>query len=254
MKIMLASPLLHLTDLSHNLKTILSTMREAKEAKVDLCLFSEASLSGFEALSFVYKEDLSITLGLHGPEISEIRALAKELKLGVGFGFYENADGAFHSTYLVIDKEGDIGQRYHRASPGWKSPSACKEYREGRGPGVFSFEDKQLAVVICGDLWTDDLLLPIAELDPHIDALIWPVHVDIALEAWYEENHDYQDPDNMSIQAYAHQTSLMKKPVLFINSYVADEGRAKGGLYFFQKGRIIKELPMGEQGSLLFDL
>jgi predicted amidohydrolase len=254
MRIVLACPVLRLADLSYNLKAISHAIEEAARKEADLVLFGEASLSGFEALTFDYQEDLKHTLGLRGPEIASLQDVCRQNKIAAGFGFYENDGGGFYSTYLVVGADGQIIDRYHRISPGWKEAKACADYREGEDFRVFQLADKKLCTLVCGDLWEPSLLERIAALDPLVDAFLWPVHTDISLRAWEKANYDFQDPDNVSRIAYRHQSSILAKPVLFINNYVEEEGRAKGGLYYWEKGQEKAALPRGSSGSLLIEL
>lgn len=254
MRIMLASPVLKLDDTGTNLEVIISTIKKAQDQKIDLVLFSEAALNGFEGLTFDYQEDLDRTLGLRGPEIAAIQKACRDTGVGAGFGFYQNEGGGFYDSYLIIDGEGELVDLYKRVSPTWKTPEANADYREGQGFKVFEFAGKKFATIICGDLWTDELISDIVDLDPQVDAFFWPVHCDFSLEDWYAENFDYQDEKNLSKYAYAHQSSILVKPVLFINTYVEDEGHAKGGLYVWEMGKTIAEHPMGEPGYLIYEL
>lgn len=45
-----------------------------------------------------------------------------------------------------------------RVSPGWKEPSAGKEYREGSGFHTFDFLGKKAAVGLCGDFWYEETM------------------------------------------------------------------------------------------------
>ena len=76
MKIMLAAPELHPDDLGSNQRQMLATMEQAAREGADLLLFGEASLPGFDALSFDYAKDIRKVLSLHSPEIAVMQDAA----------------------------------------------------------------------------------------------------------------------------------------------------------------------------------
>lgn len=244
MKICLSAKPLTLTNIDENGKRIRDAMREARTGGAELILFGEASLSGFEALTFDYERDIRRCLGISGPELARLRDVARDIGIGVGVGFYENYKGGIYSTYAVIDAEGDIREIYRRVSPGWKREDACADYRDGDEFHAFRYGDKLFGLMICGDFWEEDLLPALIELDPVVDAFLWPVHCDYTVRKWQSGEAD----------EYRARTAIMAKPVLFINNYVDAEDRAKGGLYHWCRGRTLDKLPMGETGLLYIDL
>lgn len=253
-KILLAAPLLHLADPEFNRRQILTALQAGQAAQADLVLLGEASLQGFDFLRFHYAEDIRRVATLHGEEIASLQEAARRAGVGLGLGFYENYIGEIHSSYIVIDKKGEVADVCRRVSPGWKKAGACADYREGPGFHSFGLDGRHFAVLICGDLWEGRLLTSISVLDEEADAFFWPVHVDIPPERWNSSNRDFQALDDLSCLAYAHQSALLEKPVLFINNYLAEQDRAKGGLYHWEQGRTKASLPMGESGYLLTEV
>lgn len=131
MKIMLAAPELHPDDLGSNQRQMLATMEQAAREGADLLLFGEASLPGFDALSFDYAKDIRKVLSPHSPEIAVMQEAACHHAVAVGFGFFENHLGGIYSSYLILDQQGRVADLYRRVSPGWKVARACADYREG---------------------------------------------------------------------------------------------------------------------------
>lgn len=254
MKICLSTANLTLDDLSANTLALEKSMRTAKDGRADIVLHGEASLSGFEALNFDYRRDLDYTLALRSPEIVRMQKLAQEIGIAVGFGFYENEDGGFYSTYLIVDKNGEIIDLYHRCSPGWMIATANADYRVGKNFHSFKYMDKTFATLICGDLWEDNLLMSIIDLDPIVDAWLWPVHLDISIDDWNKENRDYKDSKNISHFAYSHRSGILEKPVLMINNYIPKEGRAKGGLYHWHLGKEVASEAPGKPAQLFVEI
>lgn len=116
-------------------------------------IFGEAFLQGFDSLNFTAGHDMAVAVSREGRVIHELCQLAKEHAIAISFGFLEQDCGAFFSSQLTIDQTGRILDLYRRVSPGWKEPSAGKEYREGSGFHTFDFLGKKAAVGLCGDFW-----------------------------------------------------------------------------------------------------
>lgn len=227
-----------LDDLENNLALMEEAIIEVSREGSDLLVFGEAFLQGFEAMSFRYREDVKKTLFVRSPEITRIRYRAREAHLGLAFGFYENEGGALYSSYLLIGKDGGIAGHYRRVSKGWKEAWACPDYREGKDFTIFDFEGWKLCPLVCGDFWEDELLSRIIDKDTELDLFLWPVHCDYKIEDWLEKE----------CRAYRDRTRILSRPVLFVNNYIEEEGRAKGGVYLWQQGRTLDALPYGEAG------
>lgn len=246
MKIALATPPITLDQPAYNLQAILQACQKAHEAGADLALFGEAALQGFEALNFDYQHDIPLAVGLSSPEIACLSQTAKDLNLAIGVGLYLNIQGGLYSAYLVLDKQGQQAALYKRISSGWLEAKAFKnaDYRLGREAIIFDMEGKKFTIMLCGDYWEDDLLPLWVELDDRVDAFIWPVHCDYSLEDWASSEK----------QAYQDRSQIMFKPILFVNNYVPDEGRAKGGAYCWLQGHTLAGQEPGHPGMLLVDL
>lgn len=254
MKIALAAPVLTLDQREINQTRMMEALVRAKDAGADLVLFSEVALSGFESMNFDYRHDIVRALGLNGPELAVFREQASALNIGIGLGFYENEEGGIYDSYLIMDREGRNLHLYRRLSPTWMEAGACADYRVGHDLQPFHFEGKAFATILCGDLWTDNLLTAFSILDDQVDCWLWPVHVDFSLETWQNPSTDRSDPTLCNEYAYCHQASLFAHPVCFVNTYVPNPGRAKGGLYVWQQGQTLAQAPMGRPGLLLFEL
>jgi predicted amidohydrolase len=239
MNIYLSADLGSLDDRSFNLQRIQKISVKARDAGADLVLFGEASLHGFEAMTFDYATDIVIASGVHAPEIAAIRQHARRVGIAIGFGFFENLKGGIFSSYMVVDRHGDIADLYRRVSPGWRIPDACADYREGTSFHTFSLEGKTWAVMVCGDFWEDTLLTPLIALDPEVDGFFWPVHCDVDVDDWKAHEAD----------AYRQRSAIMAKPVLFVNNYIDVPGRAKGGAYVWHRGQTVASHPMGTPGG-----
>ncbi len=229
--------------LAENIQTIEEALKQAAEDESDLLVFGEAFLHAFAALQFNYERDIQIASSLSSLELAKISALAKKYKIAIAFGYYENAKGVIHSSYLVLDKNGKRLCNYRRVSEGWRIQEACADYREGKEFISFKLKDKSFGIIICGDFWEDYLLPQIIELDDKVDAFLWPVHCDYKVETW--EKIDKAD--------YIKRSEILAKPVLFCNNFCKEENYAKGGAYLWHQGKTYAEMPMGKRGILTFN-
>ena len=237
MKIALASQLSD-NNINNNFELIKNSMIELKN-QVDLISFGEAFLHGFGALSWNYQQDKEIAISIESDYIKEIQIVANHNKIAVSFGFYEIFENSIFCTYIVIDNNGKIINHYRRVSPGWKEITKCdNNYKEGRDFSTFNYMGKEIIVAVCGDLCYDKNIDYINKIDK--DFILWPLHIDYKIEQWENEFSDY-----------LFQTSKLKKTVLMINNI---SKTSYGGCYFFENGKVIKELIMGKEGFLIIDL
>ena len=137
--------------------------------------------------------------------------------------------------------DGKTIDNFRRVSVGWKEPVADSHYKEGDGFHKFIFEGKEFAVGLCGDLWDDQNVKSMKDLDAEI--VLWPVYTDFNYREWNESIKN----------EYAEQAALFGHKVLYVNSVCLDrEGHeiARGGAAYFQDGKIKRQTPAGEESIL----
>lgn len=184
-------------DIKYNKATMMDTLRKCA-GKADVVLFGEAFLQGFYGINFI----------------------AKRYSIAVSFGFIEQDGDVFFSSQMTIDKIGRRIDLYRRVSPGWKEPSAGKEYRESSGFHTFDFLNKKVAVGLCGDLWYEDNIACLNEWKP--DIVWWPVYTDYNDSEW----------NNTIKLEYAEQSGKINAPFFmsilyaWINSMIAELPKA----------------------------
>ena len=91
MNVLLAALSFRNGDLIYNKNKIVSTIKEYNN-KVDLILFGEAFLQGFDALTWNFKIDKNIAISKDSKVIKEIKEVCKEFKVSVSFGYFELFD------------------------------------------------------------------------------------------------------------------------------------------------------------------
>lgn len=209
---------------------------------VDFLVFGESYLNGFDGLTWDYKIDIDRAISLEDDLIGKIQEMCLFYSSGLSFSFIERLENNLYCSNLVIDRKGNIIDLFRRKSPGWKDTSAGPNYCEGKDFHTFNYKDKRILVAICGDLWFDENIARINELEA--DLIFWPLYIDYLKDQWDKEaKFDYRE-----------QTSKSKASVFMVNSYMEGLDTAKGGAYFFEGGLIIQELALGKAGSLEIEI
>lgn len=243
MKIALASVGFITNDTAYNLEKI-KTLIEKYASEVDLILFGESFLQGFECLSWDYTKDVNIAVHQDSELINDIRAMCEINRVSVSFGYIEKDENNLYSSQLTIDKNGETVDNFRRVSIGWKEPIADFHYVEGKGFGQFTYLDKTVSVALCGDLWYEGNCIQMKNLDS--DIVLWPVYTDFDSQEW-NESMKYE---------YAEQAEKCGNKVLYVNSYCLDQnsqGIARGGAALFSQGKIESEIPAGIEGVLVVE-
>lgn len=243
MKIALAAVGFITNDTAYNVEKI-KTLIEKYASEVDLILFGESFLQGFECLSWDYAKDVNIAVHQDSELINDIRAMCEINRVSVSFGYIEKDEDNLYSSQLTIDKNGETVDNFRRVSIGWKEPIADFHYVEGKGFGQFTYLDKTVSVALCGDLWYEDNCIQMKNLDS--DIVLWPVYTDFDSQEWNESmKHEY-----------AEQAEKCGNNILYVNSYCLDQnsqGIARGGAALFSQGKIESEFPAGIEGVLVVE-
>ena len=154
-------------DIENNLKVILNEIEDSSE--VDLILFNEGFLQGFEGFSFEYKNDVEIARFQNSMEIANIKDALKEKNMAVGFGYYENFKGGLYNSFIVLGKDGKEIINYRTNSTHWKAKNACADYREGERLYSFRVKDSEVGVVSYFDLLDETSLSKLINMDAEVD-------------------------------------------------------------------------------------
>ena len=230
-------------DIDYNKKVIINTLE--KFSNVDIIVFGESFLQGFDSLKFNYNEDIKIAVSINSNTIDEIKDACKLYNIAVSFGFFENFENNIYSSQITIDSKGNIINIYRRVSIGWKEAYATEEYKEGKSFNVFNFMNKRITIGLCGDLWYDENIDSINELNP--DIVLWPVYTDYNYDEW-----------NKKIKyEYLEQANRINAKVLLVNSYCKNKNDidiARGGALYISNNKIIDEVLSGKEDILIVEV
>ncbi len=228
--------------LERNASTIRHYVAEAKRQGVDMLLFGEAVLQGFEGLTWDPAEDLERhALSRDSELLQSLRRLASAHRMALGFGYYEQCRDAIFDSYIVFSRAGRTLVNYRRVSESWrpKRHTTSEHYSEGSSFRAFSCGELRFGVILCGDLWWDKYLPQIRSLD--CDYLLWPLYIDYSVAEW----------GTSAKQEYLERIRSVGKETFIINSIQTKAGGANGGAYHVSgSGEPVAELPMGKEGIL----
>ena len=244
MKILLAGLGFKNNDLEYNLNVILDIISKYSN-NINLIVFGEAFLQGFDSLSWDFNKDKLIAISQNDNKIKIIKDNCIKNNVGVSFGYYELVDESIYSSQMTIDNKGKIIDNYRRVSIGWKEKYADYHYVEGKKFNNFRYLDKDISVSLCGDMWDDNNLQKIIDLKS--DIVLWPVYCDYDANEW-NENIKYE---------YASQVKNISSSVLLVNSFCLNgiyNDSAKAGCCYFKEGKIKKEITSGIEDVLIVEI
>ena len=216
-------------DIQKNLKVILQEIEEGRE--VDLILFNEGFLQGFDSFNFEYKLDVEIARFQNSIEIASIKDALKEKDMAIGLGYRENFKGGLYNSYMVLGKNGKEIINYRTNSTTWKVGNACADYREGEKLYSFKFKDKEVGVLTYFDLVDESNLSKLINMDAEVD--LFCCNGVLSKEGFEERNRDFLK-----------FSEILDKPILL---YLRDKNC--GLVLILKHGKIIKEdnLSMGDE-------
>ena len=240
MKIGLATAVFINNDLIKNTKTIKEYLQRAQRENVDLLLFGESFLQGFEALAWNPETDLLIAVTKDDQLIQELKDYACELGVGLGFGYLEEYQNKIYCSYLIFDNNGRELVNYRRISTGWRYPNVDPDtYKEGEELGVFAYQGRNFTIGLCGDFWDDQL---IAKIPVETEIVLWPNFRTFDQDAWVAEE----------FAEYVQQAKKFAPNVCFVNSICHDEiSVAHGGAFAVVNGELRYHQQIDEAGILI---
>jgi len=134
-------------DTRGNLERMAGWAERARTDGAGMVVFPELCVSG------ICKDErlASTAEALDGPSVAFVRVLARDLRLAIGFGFSETADGLPFNTYVVVRLDGVYRKNHipRLEAPFWQA---------GKARPVFRALGRSMAVSICWDNRHPELL------------------------------------------------------------------------------------------------
>lgn len=132
-------------DPAANLSLVRRQAREAASRGASLVVFPELALTGYLPAEALRRS----AVALDGPEMAEVRAVARECGLAVALGFPERAaDGRLHDSMAFIDAEGGLRSVYRKVH---LFGSEGEWAAAGQGFESFPWEGIRAGMWICYD-------------------------------------------------------------------------------------------------------
>ena len=138
-------------DTRGNLERMADWAERAQTGGADMVVFPELCVSG------ICKDErlASTAEALDGPSVAFVRTVARDLRLAIGFGFSETADGMPFNTYVVVEPDGRLAGVYRKNHiPRLEVPF----WQGGTARPVFRALGRSMAVSICWDNRHPELL------------------------------------------------------------------------------------------------
>ena len=250
MKIALAVPRLR-KDISVNIDAMNGLISEACANGASFILFPEAVITGL-INNDVYEHDINISIPLDHKIIIDFCNNAKKNNIWLCFGFLENDKGCIYDSAVLINPNGEIAIHYRRINPQWRAKNLpASQYSEGAGMKCTMTPLGTTAIVICGDLFDDNVMTMLKKVRP--DFVLFPF-----ARCFNSNIKDLQKEwDETEEIEYINRAKLSGGLVAMTNYIGTDEinDTSFGGAFVVSpKGEMLASLPLLQEGLLYFEL
>ncbi len=237
-------------DLDVACQKMVEHIDQAAEANCSLIVFPEATLGGID-IQGKPEADISKSVALDSVYIEKLRDFARKHSIGVGFGFLEKDGKHLYDGFLLLTPDGETSLHYRRISPGWLTSNADQDiYLCGKDLGLAHTPWGKIAVLICGDLFMEELAKETAAQKPdlvlHILARAYPFGTDIQKQ-W----------DELEFPWYLAEYAKLDTPVAVVNvldGRIEDGHVYCGGAWFIKDGKPVASKELMTPGLLFVDL
>jgi len=145
-------------DPEYNFKAFEPMARKAAAEGVEVLVTCECFLDGYSAqfgtvnerfTGEEYERFLSVSQKDDSPYLVQLRALCKELHMGVVFGYSSLTENGVKNTALFLDQEGEEIGRYHKTH--WEEHDHDDNFVKGDSLPVFDTKWGRVGLLICAD-------------------------------------------------------------------------------------------------------
>ncbi len=230
---------IHYRDPEGNPRHLEERLREVSGYAPDLVCLPECALTGY-----LYEErDLEkFAEPVPGPTTGRMGELARRHEIFLCFGLLEVAGPQYHDSAVLLDREGRILLHHRKIE---EHPP----FAPGDRVRTVDTELGRLSVIICGDLFNDDV---VRQMDRSVDLLLVPI----------ARSFDGHSPDparwgREERRAYLDGVKAAGVTAAIVNALQIDaEGFPDfgGALLVDGQGNSLAESPHGSDEPLLYDL
>ena len=156
-------------DIAGNAALIRAARAEAAVGGADLVIFSELVITGYPPEDLILKPMFQ-----EAAEIA-VREIAAETGDGgpaVLLGAPWREDGKLYNAALLLDSGEIAAKRYKYALPNYGVFDEIRVFERGPLPGPIAFRDVRLGVMVCEDMWVDEVPECLAESGAQILTVI----------------------------------------------------------------------------------
>lgn len=231
-------------DVKVNLKNIVSYINKAADEKADLVLFSEAALTGL-INDDNPEHDIKLGVNITGDIVMELCEVARKRSINVVLGIFEKANEELYDSTIFINRDGVIGFKYRRITSTWHDPKIKESiYREGNEIKIYNSDIGKVCILICGDLFDDELANKVKELKA--DYLLFPF-----ARSFYDGSISQRKWESEELGCYTSQ--ILKTNTTTLATNYLDETYFGGAFIVSRDGQVLSSLELGEEGMLVYE-
>lgn len=233
-----------------NLARMTGLCEQAAGQGADLVVFCEAAVTGFGGDG---NPEHALALGepVPGPATSALGYAARRLRLWIGFGLFERADGVLYDSAVLLDRRGALRQVYRRVDPHWHRADAdLGVYRQGTDPVTVPTEFGVLALLICGDLFNDEVLGQLAARRPNVAV----VPMARGFDADVADDAQWRDQEQAIYVSQVHKIGAASLIVNQLGGPPGTTGCFGGALAVAADGTMLATWPLHTEGLLVVDM
>lgn len=225
-------------DSERNLQHLKERLREIAQHKPDLVCLPECALTGY-----LYEEhDLRrFAEPVPGPTTERMGELARKHDVFLCVGLLEVARAQYYDSAVLLDRKGRILLHHRKIEE--HPPFAL-----GREVKAVDTELGRLSVIICGDLFNDDV---VQQVDRSVDLLLVPI-----ARSFDGKSPDPERWEREEQQVYLDGVKAVGVTTAIVNALEVDTDDPSfgGALLVDGRGRLLAESPHGSDEPLICDL
>jgi len=143
----------HVGNLEKNYDLIFSAREKSKKENIDLCVFTELCMTGYPPEDLVLRPSLIDAVSI---QIDKLIELTKDGGPAVIVGYPRNDKNILRNSASLIYK-GEIStiDKYHL--PNYGVFDEARVFNSGRISGPISFKGIRIGLMICEDMWHNDV-------------------------------------------------------------------------------------------------
>lgn len=230
-----------------NIENLVNYINKAGNENADIVVFSETAITGL-INNDNPEHDIKLGINIPGDEINRVCKIAKKRNINVALGVFERENNYLFDSAIFINRQGNISLKYRRISKGWRNPKMIDNiYKEGDEIGYYESDIGKIGFLICGDLFDDDLIVKVKELN--LDYLIYPYARSFSNETYDQKKWDM---DKEEFKDYINRIKLSNTTTFGAN-YL--DNKYFGGAFAVNgQGKVLGSFDLGKEGILVLDL